>query len=153
MSMAVFVQQLMAQNVTIFQHSKDQCDLCCQFKKRNTNEDTLDVDRVTLSPTLKAGLVLQDKVAKVHNYTIFGMATRATICYLWNESEGAVTANVPLRRAMIFYIDLHGEFIFNREWDQAESARDYIAKNSVTDRKQCCWYYWRHWSCCNVSYA
>ena len=53
----------------------------------------MDVQRVLLSPALKASALYYKTKLQVHNYTIFDLTTRAITCYLWNESEGAVTAN------------------------------------------------------------
>ena len=53
----------------------------------------MDVQRVLLSPALKASALYYKTKLQVHNYTIFDLTTRAITCYLWNESEGAMTAN------------------------------------------------------------
>ena len=116
MSMAVFVQRLKAQNVSIFEPRKDQCcqfqkwntteeiyqshgarKNAAQAEKANDNKlpassrtslVRMEIQRVFLSPSLKASALYYKTKLKVHNYTVFDLATRASACYLWNEPAG-----------------------------------------------------------------
>lgn len=118
-----FMQEIHRQNISIFTPKKDQCDLCCAYSKGNAdaekymehitrkeearvekNQDKsnadarnmvlcVDVQRVLLAPALKASALYYKTKLQVHNYSIYNLGTRDCVCYLWNETEGAVTAN------------------------------------------------------------
>lgn len=55
---------------------------------------TADVEAVMLAPCLKASAIYYKTKLCVHNYTVYNMVTKDVDCYLWNESEGGLEANI-----------------------------------------------------------
>ena len=64
-----------------------------QYRSSRTKVLCVDVQRVLLSPCLKASSLYYKTKLQVHNYTVFDLVTKDVICYVWNESEGGLTAN------------------------------------------------------------
>ena len=68
-----------------------------QDKNQPANSRTMvlcvDVQRVLLSPCLKASALYYKTKLQVHNYTVFDMCSKNVVCYLWNEAEGGLTGN------------------------------------------------------------
>ena len=64
-----------------------------QYRSSRTKALCVDVQRVLLSPCLKASSLYYKTKLQVHNYTVFDLVTKDVICYVWNESEGGLTAN------------------------------------------------------------
>lgn len=54
----------------------------------------VDVQAVKLAPVLQASAIYYKTKLCVHNYTIYNMATKDVICYLWDESQGGLEANI-----------------------------------------------------------
>lgn len=54
---------------------------------------TMDLQAVLLVPSLKASALYYKTKLAVHNFTIYDLKTRKGFCYLWDESQGALTAN------------------------------------------------------------
>ena len=122
MSRTVFVAEVKANNISIFVPRKDLCteytqgnaDEACYHQRREQKEAAqsekandkaanlsesrtkvlcVDVQRVLLSPSLKASALYYKKKLQVHNYTVFDMASKDTVCYIWNEVEGGLNAS------------------------------------------------------------
>ncbi|KAJ4426973.1 hypothetical protein ANN_26772 [Periplaneta americana] len=122
-SITTFNDQFDAHNLGIFSPKKDQCDVCCSFKTKNITEEeytnhlhkkeepraekkedkdnddvstvvlTMDMQAVLLALSLKASALYYKTKLKVHNFTIFDINTAEGHCFLWDESEGGVTAD------------------------------------------------------------
>nr|CAH7753491.1 unnamed protein product [Callosobruchus chinensis] len=54
---------------------------------------TMDMQSVLLAPLNKVGTMYYKTKLAVHNFAIYNVNTREGYCYLWNETEGALTAN------------------------------------------------------------
>lgn len=54
---------------------------------------TMDLQRVLLSPSLQASAMYYKTKLAVHNFTIFDLTTKETICYVWNEAQGGLSGN------------------------------------------------------------
>lgn len=109
-------------NLSLFHPKKDQCDTCCGHKAGNVSDTdyqlhlirkteaqsqkekdkaindtsvavfTMDLQAVLLCPYLKASFYYKMKL-KVHNFTINNLKTKEGFCFLWDESEGGLTAD------------------------------------------------------------
>lgn len=55
---------------------------------------TADVQAVMMAPFIKATAIYYKTKLCVHNYTVFNLVTKEVDCYLWNESDGGLEANV-----------------------------------------------------------
>lgn len=53
----------------------------------------MDLESVLLAPSTEASAMYFKTKLSVHNFTVYNMATGAVSCYVWNETEGGVTAN------------------------------------------------------------
>lgn len=53
----------------------------------------MDVQRVLLSPCLKASALYYKTKLQVHNYTIYDLCNKDVTCFVWNEVEGGLSAN------------------------------------------------------------
>lgn len=119
LSLAKFLQTFESKNLSLFRPKKDECDICVAFRAKNVseaeynlhqerkeearkekdkdkgNEDnvfTMDMQSVLLSPKSNVSLMYYKMKLAVHNFTIFNLKTKDGMCYLWNETEGALTA-------------------------------------------------------------
>lgn len=123
-SKPIFVSEMRALNVDIFQPRKDQCDLCFGFKQGNGSNDTyqqhlieknrareeksldkdkalsgevctytMDVQAVQLVPCLPAGIIYFKQKLACHNFTVYSLADKKVLCYVWHEGEGGLDAN------------------------------------------------------------
>ncbi|KAJ8932511.1 hypothetical protein NQ314_014603 [Rhamnusium bicolor] len=82
----VFTQELREMNIGLFQPKKDQCDLCFAH---NLGNNVSDADYQT--HILEKDRVRQKLACK--NYTIYNVASRHVVCYVWHEGEGGSEAN------------------------------------------------------------
>ena len=110
-------------NIAFFQPKKDQCDICCSYETQNISEEeyqahvhkkeqaqaekskdkenvventtvvTMDVQAVLTVPRILASAVYYRTKLSCHNFTVFNVHTKDTICYFWHEAEGRLTAN------------------------------------------------------------
>ncbi|XP_055956576.1 uncharacterized protein LOC130012503 [Patella vulgata] len=118
-----FRQAFEDMNLSIFTPKKDQCDLCCSFETKNISEEvyaehiqrkndareekikdkesidastaviTIDLQAVLLCPSLNASSLYYKTKLACHNFTIFDLGTKNTVCYFWHEGEGDLSAN------------------------------------------------------------
>ncbi|CAG9793084.1 unnamed protein product [Diatraea saccharalis] len=110
-------------NLSLFYPKKDQCDTCCSHKAGNVSDTdyqlhlirkteaqsqkdkektetdasvevfTMDMQSVLLCPYLKASALYYKMKLKVHNFTIYNLKSKEGFCFLWDESEGGLTAD------------------------------------------------------------
>lgn len=53
----------------------------------------MDVQRVLLAPFLQASALYYKTKLQVHNFSVYDLSSRDATCYVWNESEGGMTAS------------------------------------------------------------
>ncbi|KAK9744311.1 hypothetical protein QE152_g7933 [Popillia japonica] len=108
-------------NLSLFPPKKDECDHCVGFRSNNVTQEeytrhqtlkevaraekskdkvtdnvkvfTIDLQSVLLSPKTNVSSMYFKTKLIVHNFTIYNLKTKEVYCYLWNESEGQLTAN------------------------------------------------------------
>ena len=110
-------------NIAFFQPKKDQCDVCCSYETQNISEEeyqahvhkkeqaqaekskdkenvvenatvvAMDVQAVLTVPRILASAVYYRTKLSCHNFTVFNVHTKDTICYFWHEAQGRLTAN------------------------------------------------------------
>lgn len=108
--------------IQIFKPRKDQCDTCVAHKNGNISDEiynrhlgnkinaqaektkdkddpntknvfTMDLQAVLVCPRMKASALYYKTKLSVHNFTINNLKTKDGFCFIWNESQGGVTAN------------------------------------------------------------
>ncbi|XP_031358123.1 uncharacterized protein LOC116181837 [Photinus pyralis] len=122
-STTLFFNKFEELNLSLYKPKKDLCDSCEAFKTKNLSETdytlhqtlkkdarqekendktkteatvnvyTMDLECVLLSPKSTVSSMYYKTKLIVHNFTIFNLKTKEGFCYLWNESEGGITAN------------------------------------------------------------
>lgn len=133
-SCTLFRETLNANNIKIHQPRKDQCDLCIGYKmgtileteynehierKNSAREEknkhkstvsnnkvviTMDLESVLLCPKTEASAMFYKQKLQLHNFTIYKLNDHDVTLYVWNESDGNVTAN-EFTTCIINYID------------------------------------------------
>lgn len=108
-------------NIKLFSPKKDQCDTCVAHTAKNVSDEewnehigkknraraekesdkiktkhvyTMDVQAVLLCSRMQASALYYKTKLTVHNFTIYNLKNNAVHCYLWNETEGDLSANV-----------------------------------------------------------
>lgn len=122
-SRASFIEIFKSKHIGIFSPKKDACDVCCSYKTKNINQEeydlhikrkkevrqekdndkantsdevavfTMDLQAVLLAPKMEASALYYRTKLKVHNFTIYNLKTQDGRCYLWDESEGGLSAD------------------------------------------------------------
>lgn len=120
-SIAKFLNVFEENNLSIFKSKKDECDICVGHRTGNISEDiyaahrqkkdearsekeedkksdkklvfTMDLQCVLLCPKSNVSSLYYKTKLAVHNFTFFNLKTKDVHCYVWNESEGGLTAN------------------------------------------------------------
>lgn len=54
----------------------------------------MDLEAVMLCPLLKASALYYKTKLAVHNFTVFNLANKNAVCYLWHEGEGGLVASI-----------------------------------------------------------
>lgn len=133
-SCTLFHETLDSNNITIHQPRKDQCDLCIGYKmgtiaeaeykdhierKNSAREEknkqkstasnnkvviTMDLESVLLCPKTDASAMFYKQKLQLHNFTIYKLNDHDVTLYVWNETDGNVTAN-EFTTCIINYID------------------------------------------------
>lgn len=107
-------------NLALFRPKKDLCDICEAFKCKNVSEEnynkhiemkkaarcekindkesgkevlTMDLQCVLLCPKSNASALYYKTKLIVHNFTVYDIKRLEGYCFIWNETEGSVTAN------------------------------------------------------------
>lgn len=107
-------------NLSLYRPKKDQCDVCRAHKlKHITDEEyddhskkktaarqekdkdkeneqhiyTIDLQSLLLCPKSNASALYYRRKLSVHNLCVYDLKTHDGFCYLWNETEGELTAN------------------------------------------------------------
>lgn len=120
MSRATFSTIFDQQNLSLYQPKKDRCDLCVAFETKNISQEeydfhlilknearqekandknsdnesfAMDLQSVLLCPKSNVSSLYYKTKLIVHNFTIYDLKRQQGECFLWNESEGRVTAN------------------------------------------------------------
>ncbi len=118
-----FKMRIKKENIGIHSPRKDQCDLCLGYEHGTVEEDiykahfnrkqegrklknyfkkkandstlvvTMDLQSVLLSPKTLASAMYYKTKLQVHNFSIYELGTKNVELYVWDESEGGVTAN------------------------------------------------------------
>lgn len=65
----------------------------CQNQGSDVSVWTMDLQAVLLAPRLLASALYYKTKLAVHNFTMYNLKNGNVICYVWNESEGEITAN------------------------------------------------------------
>lgn len=60
---------------------------------KNVTAFTVDVQAVQLVPQLHASMLYFKQKLACHNYTIYNIATKTVVCYVWHEGEGGMESN------------------------------------------------------------
>lgn len=120
LSRATFSIAFDKKNLSLYQPKKDKCDVCVAFETQNIekheydhhitlknearqekNNDkssnnevfTMDLQSVLLCPKSNVSSLYYKTKLIVHNFTIYDIKRQKGYCFLWNETEGRVTAN------------------------------------------------------------
>lgn len=120
LSSCTFYKSFEDLNLSLYRPKKDECDLCRAYKLKNIsdetynehlkkktaardeknkdkiNEDnvyTVDLQSLLLSPKSNSSALYYRRKLSVHNLCIYDLKSHDGYCYLWNESEGELTAN------------------------------------------------------------
>lgn len=108
-------------NLAIYIPKKDLCDVCVAYETKNLSIEeyerhqelkkearsekekdklsvqdfvfTMDLQSVLLCPKSTVSAMYYKTKLVVHNFTVYDLKTQNGYCYLWNEAEGALTAN------------------------------------------------------------
>lgn len=107
-------------HLSLFRPKKDECEKCMSFKTKNLSEEdynlhqqkkeearlekendkkssnkvfTMDVQGVLLCPKSNVSSLYFKTKLITHNFTIFDIQTKDGYCFLWNETEGGVSAD------------------------------------------------------------
>ena len=81
------------QKKDLAQKEKEKDKLEADGAESTTKVITVDVQRVLLAPCLLASALYYKTKLQVHNYSVFDLSNKDTMCYLWNEAEGSMSAN------------------------------------------------------------
>lgn len=120
-SKTTFFVMFQKMNLSIYTPKKDLCDICVAYDTKNLSEEkyqehqelkreareekgkdktssenfvfTMDLQSVLLCPKSTVSAMYYKTKLIVHNFTIYDLKTHDGYCYLWNESEGGLTAN------------------------------------------------------------
>ncbi|XP_031335495.1 uncharacterized protein LOC116165313 [Photinus pyralis] len=122
-SIATFMKIFEELNLSLYVPKKDLCDVCEAYNTKNLSEDdynahqtlkqearqekekdkstndvtvnvyAMDLQSVLLSPKSTVAAMYYKTKLVVHNFTIYNLKSKEGFCFLWNESEGALTAN------------------------------------------------------------
>lgn len=122
-SIATFMKIFEELNLSLYMPKKDLCDVCEAYNTKNLSEDkynlhqtlklearhekekdkstsdvtvkvyAMDLQSVLLSPKSTVSAMYYKTKLVVHNFTIYNLKSKEGFCFLWNESEGALTAN------------------------------------------------------------
>lgn len=122
-SRQIFTDEFHRLNIGLYQPKKDQCNTCCAFKagnlsdeewqhhllqkeearsekatdKSSENEKTMvlcmDLQALLLCPKLSASALYYKTKLAVHNFTVYDMSSHNATCYVWHESQGALSAS------------------------------------------------------------
>ncbi|KAJ8981068.1 hypothetical protein NQ317_007204 [Molorchus minor] len=74
--------------------SKDTDKELCKNNPKEIAVFTVDMQAVKLAPMLKASAIYYKTKLCVHNYTIYNLYNGQVDCYLWDESQGGLEANI-----------------------------------------------------------
>ena len=120
MSRATFSTAFDQKNLSLYQPKKDRCDTCVAFETKNISQEeydfhiilknearqekandkdsdnevfAMDLQSVLLCPKSNVSSLYYKTKLIVHNFTIYDIKRQEGECFLWNETEGKVTAN------------------------------------------------------------
>lgn len=86
---------------SLHQQRKEQARRSKDEDKKSSKENnekvgvvTVDVQAVKLAPMLKASAIYYKTKLCVHNYTVYNLFNGDVVCYLWDESQGGLDANI-----------------------------------------------------------
>ena len=65
---------------------------------------SIDVQAVQTCPKLEASALYFKTKLNIHNYTVYNSNTSDVLCYIWNETQGGLTANI-YTSCLIHYLD------------------------------------------------
>lgn len=120
MSVAKFNNTLETEKISLFQPKKDQCEKCMSYKRgfisadehslhlmrkeearskkendKNQKDVTVfavDVQALLSAPESNVSSLNYKSKLNVHNFCAFNLRTKEAYCFLWNETEGGVSA-------------------------------------------------------------
>ncbi|XP_031331486.1 uncharacterized protein LOC116162089 [Photinus pyralis] len=120
LSLATFFHTFDRKNLSLFRPKKDECDTCVAYKTGNLTEEdyaihtakkeearaekeadknnekyvfTMDLQSVLLAPKSNVSSLYFKTKLMVHNFTVYNLKSKEGTCYLWNETEGALTSH------------------------------------------------------------
>ena len=119
----VLIREFKSQNMSFFQPRKDRCDTCISYECGNIDQDVyekhiqrknaarnqksndksdddpchevwcMDVQAVLTCPKLNASALYYKTKLALHNFTMYNLKTAEVRCYVWNETEGDLSAS------------------------------------------------------------
>lgn len=134
LSTCTFYKSFEDLNLALYRPKKDQCDICRAYKlgqleqskydahigrkeKARKEKDTdklgeshvftMDLQSLLLCPKSEASALYYRSKLSVHNFTIYDVKSNNGFCFLWNESEGGLTAN-EFASILDFFISSQG---------------------------------------------
>lgn len=131
-SITTFFKIYEEMNLAIYRPKKDLCDICVGHQTKNLSDEmyqlhqqlkeearaekqrdkdsekgfvfTMDLQSVLLSPKSTVSAMYYKQKLIVHNFTLYNIKNGDAFCYLWNETEGAVTAN-EFATIIVYFIE------------------------------------------------
>ena len=67
--------------------------ICCLNGSGEISAICMDLESVLLAPSLNASALYYRTKLTVHNFTVYNLATKDVMCFVWHEAEGGLTAN------------------------------------------------------------
>lgn len=120
LSSCTFYKTFEDMNLSLYRPKKDLCDLCRAYTLKHISDEeynehlkkktaarqekdkdkvneacvyTVDLQSLLLCPKSNASALYYRRKLSVHNLCFYDLKTHDGFCYLWNESEGELTAN------------------------------------------------------------
>lgn len=131
-SITTFFKCYEEMNLSIYKPKKDLCDICVAHSTNNISEEmyqlhqelkeearieketdkksekgfifTMDLQSVLLSPKSTVSAMYYKQKLVVHNFTLYNIKNADAFCFLWNETEGSVTAN-EFATIIVYFIE------------------------------------------------
>ncbi|CAB3251768.1 unnamed protein product [Arctia plantaginis] len=120
LSRTSFFEVLESRNISLFRPKKDECETCTRYKSGTTEENdfqlhilkkeearkekqadkeqnqfvfTVDLQAVLMAPQSNVSTLYYKTKLQVHNLCFYDNITKDGYCFVWNESEGGLSAD------------------------------------------------------------
>ncbi|XP_072392543.1 uncharacterized protein [Diabrotica undecimpunctata] len=144
LSITTFNEALDSEKISLFRPKKDQCEKCGAFKVGHISEDeynlhhikknearqekdrdkanetlvfTVDLQAVLMAPKSKVSSLYYKTKLCVHNLCFYNLRNKDGFCYIWNETEGNVSAEE--------FATICSDFITNKILPTLDRTTDY----------------------------